>query len=100
MVYGEAGQKTLGIMVKTRMICYWHKTVTGAENKLSYKMTHFLGKLHEHTQYSSPWLKNIKHILNKYGMTNVWMNPNSINHNWLMKSIELRLSDLYIHEFS
>ena len=105
MVYGEAGRTPLSIMVKTRMICYWHKTVTGAENKLSYRMAHFLGKLHENRHenrqysYSSPWIKNIEHILNTCGMANVWMDPNSVNHNWLKKAIELRLSDMYIHEW-
>ena len=80
MVYDEAGKKPLSIVVKARMICYWHKTVTGADNKLSYKMTYFLGKLHEQNQYSSPWLKNIEHILNTCGRTNFWLNPNSVNH--------------------
>ena len=32
-------------------------------------------------------------------MTNVWLNPQIIEHNWLKKAIELRLSDLYIHEW-
>ena len=32
-------------------------------------------------------------------MTNVWLNPVIINHNWLKKAIELRLSDLYIQEW-
>ena len=99
MVYGEAGKKPLSIIVKTRMICYWHKVTTGTENKLSYKMTYLLRKLHEQDQYSSPWLKNIEQILNTCGMTNVWLDPNSIDHNWLKKAIELRLSDLYIHEW-
>ena len=99
MVYGEAGKKPLSIIVKTRMICYWHKVTTGAKNKLSYKMTYFLRKLHEQNQYSSPWLKNIEQILNTCGMTNVWLNPNSVKHNWLKNAIELRLSDQYIHEW-
>ena len=99
MVYGEAGRKPLSIIVKTRMVCYWHKISTGAVNKLSYKITFFLRKLHEQNQYSSPWLKNIEQILNTCGMSNVWLNPDIINHNWLKKAIELRLSDLYIQEW-
>ena len=47
MVYGEAGRKPLSIIVKTRMVCFWHKTMMGAESKLSYKITHLLRKLHE-----------------------------------------------------
>ena len=35
MVYGEAGRKPLSIIVKTRMVCFWHKAMTDAESKLS-----------------------------------------------------------------
>ena len=59
MVYGEAGRKPLSIIVKTRMVCFWHKTMMGAESKLSYKITHLLRKLHEQNQHSSPWLKTL-----------------------------------------
>ena len=99
MVYGEAGRKPLSITVKTRMVCFWHKTMTGAETKLSYKMTHLLRKLHEQNQHSSPWLKNIEQILNSCGMSNIWLNPNACDANWLKKKIEQTLSDQYIQEW-
>ena len=54
MVYGEAGRKPLSIIVKIRMVCFWHKTMTGVESKLSYKITHLLRKLHKQNQHSSP----------------------------------------------
>ena len=99
MVYGEAGRKPLNIIVKTRMVCFWHRIVTGAENKLSYKITYFLKKLHEQNQHSSPWLKDIELTLNTCGMGNVWMNPDTCNHSWLKNAIEQRLSDMYIQEW-
>ena len=99
MVYGEAGRKPLNIIVETRMVCFWHRIVTGAENKLSYKITYFLKKLHEQNQHSSPWLKDIELTLNTCGMGNVWMNPDTCNHSWLKNAIEQRLSDMYIQEW-
>ena len=91
MVYGEAGRKPLSIIVKTRMVCFWHKTMTGAENKLSYKITHLLRKLHEQNQHSFLWLKNIEQILNTCGMSNVWLNPDAINPNYIKKKIKQTL---------
>ena len=99
MVYGEAGRKPLSIIVKTRMVCFWHKIMTVAGSKLSYKITHLLRKLHEQNQHSSPWLKNIEQTLNACGMSNVWLNPAAINPNCLKKKIEQTLSDQYIQEW-
>ena len=55
--------------------------------------------LHEHNKHSSPWLKRIEQILNTCGMGHVWLNPDAVKYNWLKKAIELRLSDMYIHEW-
>ena len=46
MVYGEAGRKPLSITIKSRMICFWHQTTTGPNNKLSYKLTGLLKNLY------------------------------------------------------
>ena len=105
MVYGEAGRKPLSITIKSRMICFWHKITTGPNNKLSYKLTSLLKELHkpvgpnQQPSHSSPWLKNIEHILNTCGMRHVWLNPDLVDHNWLKKAMELRLSDIYIQEW-
>ena len=99
MVYGEAGRKPLSIIVKTRMVCYWHKTVTGTESKLSYKMAYLLRKMHEQDQHTSPWLQNIEQILNACGMRDVWLSPDTSNLIYLKKTIEQRLSDQYIQEW-
>ena len=98
MVYGEAGRKPLSIIVKTRMVCYWHKTVTGTESKLSYKMAYLLRKMHEQDQHTSPWLQNIEQILNACGMRDVWLSPDTSNLIYLKKTIEQRLSDQNIQE--
>ena len=99
MVYGEAGRKPLSITIKSRMICFWHKITTGPKNKLSYKMTSLLKNLHVQKKHSAPWLKKIEQILNTCGMGHVWLNPDLVNHNWLKKAIEQRLSDIYIQDW-
>ena len=81
------------------MICFWHKTTTGPKNKLSFKLTNLLKNLQEQDQHSSPWLKNIEQILNTCGMGHVWLDPDSVERNWLKKALDLRLSDIYIQEW-
>ena len=97
MVYGESGRKPLSIIIKSRMISFWHKITVGDKNKLSFKFSHLLKSLHEQNQHSSPWLKSIEQTLNSCGMRHVWLNPDTVNNNWLKKAIELKLSDIYIY---
>ncbi len=53
MVYGETGKLPLDISIKTRMICFWHKTATGLNTKLSYRLLYLLNKIHEQEQFTS-----------------------------------------------
>ena len=85
------------------MICFWHKITVGDKNKLSSKFSHHLKRLdeqeEERLQYSSPWLKSIEQTLSSCGMRHVWLNPDTVNYNWLKKAIELKLSDMYIQDW-
>ena len=95
MVYGESGKLPLDIMIKTRMICFWHKTATGLNNKLSYRMLFLLKKVYEQNPLTSAWLKHIEETLVKCDMRNVWLNPKLFNQEWLKKSVTQKLSDKY-----
>ena len=96
---GESGRKPLSIIIKSRMICFWHKITVGDKNKLSFKLNHLLKRIHEQNQHSSPWLKCIEQTLNSCGMRHVWLNPETVDYNWLKKAIELKLSDIYIQDW-
>ena len=99
MVYGETGKVPLEIIINTRMICFWHKTATGLNTKLSYRVLYLLSNLLEQNQFKSPWIKHIERILNNCGMRNVWLNPKTVKHEWLKKSIQIKLSDTYKQEW-
>lgn len=43
----------------------------------------------------SKWLKNLKSILNDSGYSNIWMNNQVVNHNWLIKSLKPKLTDQF-----
>ena len=45
MVYGETGRVPLDIIIKTRMVVFWNKTVTGLNTKLSYRLLYLLNKI-------------------------------------------------------
>ena len=47
MVYGETGRVPLDIIIKTRMGVFWHKTVTGLNTKLSYRLLYLKYKLRD-----------------------------------------------------
>ena len=51
MVYGETGRTPLHVLIKTKMVCFWHKIITGLNTKLSYRLLHLLNKLKERSQY-------------------------------------------------
>ena len=99
MVYGETGRTPLKVIIKTRMVCYWHKISTGLNTKLSYRLLYLLNKLNEQNRYQSPWLKNIERILNSCNMNHIWLNPRSCKHDWLKKEISTKLANTYIKEW-
>ena len=99
MVYGESGRTPLGLTIKSRMVCFWHKLSVGNNNKLASKLLCLTKKLYKQDLYISPWLKAIESILNSCGMRNVWLNPEIFKFEWLKKAINLKLSDMYKQEW-
>ena len=63
MIYGELGRFPLYIDIKTRVISYWCKLLTGKASKLSaisYKLLH---SFFCNGNISAPWVKFVKDIL-------------------------------------
>ena len=67
MIYGEFGRFPLEIQVKTRMIKFWAKILTGKNTKISYKMYELLLYLHNKDIYSCKWILCIQKILQDVG---------------------------------
>ena len=93
MVYGETGKLPLDTIINTRMICFWHETVTGLNGKLSYRLLYLLKKINEQNPLASAWLSYVNKTLNNCGMVNVWLNPKGFKQEWLKKSLTGKLSD-------
>ena len=85
IVYGDLGIYPVEIYIKTRMISYWIRLITGKPGKLASVMYQCLMYLHSVGHYTSPWLKEIASILNKCGMSGIWLSQEIMSLVWLRK---------------
>jgi hypothetical protein len=101
MIYSELGRFPLYIDIKTRVISYWCKLLTGKAFKLSaisYKLLHSFicnGNI------SAPWVKFVKDILDNCGLSNVWTFQNiNFDTEWVIAYVKLRLRDIFLQEWN
>ena len=58
MVYGQPGRNPIEIVIKTKLLCFWHtRILIGKESKLSHLIYVVLYKLYNSGVYGSSWLK-------------------------------------------
>ena len=96
MIYGELGRYPIEIDIKSRMISFWSKLLSGKESKLSYIMYKLCLQIINSDNANFIWFNKIRNILNECGMFNVWDTQTFINSNWLHSSVKLKLKDQYI----
>ena len=65
------------MVIKTRLIAYWHKLVNTGENKLVHGMNKILRNLYDTDVYRHDWLCFVHKTLNSCGMSNVWYSNGS-----------------------
>lgn len=71
MLLAELGRYPLEITVKTRMVGFWSRIVSGKVTKLSYIMY----KVMRHTpNLQSKWINHVKSIFEDSGRPDVWLN--------------------------
>lgn len=101
MVYGELGRMPLSVLMQLRTVTFWGRLLTGDQTKLSSIMYRLLYSLDATGTYSSPWLVNIKNILNNTGLSYMWLNQN-INGDIesLKQELRTRLHDQYRQSWS
>ena len=79
MVLGELGRLPIEFHTNCRMLGFWHKLINGFQNKISCILYKLIYNLHIGNVYLSEWLKKIKDILYKCGMSEYWLNPNKVS---------------------
>ena len=101
MLYGELGRYPIDIIIKCRLIAYWHKLVTGNINKMAHSMYETLLNLYRNDTFKCDWLSFVHRTLNECGMSDVWITQGAfIGHNQLKDSLKLRLKDQFEQKWS
>ncbi len=97
IVYGELGVFPLEVCIKSSMMNYWSRLITGKNTKSSYIMYSYLLHLHTSGVYISSWLENIRNICIECSMSGIWLTQTINNPKWFKKAIEQKLKDLWIN---
>jgi len=88
------------MLVENRMLHFWSSIVHSNPSKLSHRMYNLMKVLYDKGIYESPWMIKIKDILDKSGMSNLWLSGTYVNRTWLKQSMKLRLSDIYMQNWN
>ena len=95
MIYAELGRYPLEITIKTRMIAYWSRIISGSQNKLSYMSYH---KLTSTAGLQSKWVTKVRETLQNCGRADIWLNqPNNTISTAMIKG---RLLDQFYQEWN
>ena len=97
-IYGELGLYPLEIDIKTRIISYWTKLITGKESKLAAVMFRYLFKLAQETTFRSRSLDKMKSILDNCGFSYLWSFQNTSPN--IKSIIKQRLEDQFTQSWS
>ena len=95
MIYGELGRYPMEIQIKTRMISYWSKLISGKETKIAHLFYKLGYNVNQELGGKIEWFENIKNILNNCGISNVWINQYIDNKKWLKARVKLTLIDQF-----
>ena len=82
MLYGELGRYPISITIKTRIISFWVRIITGNPEKF---VNVIYQKLLQIGGQQFKWTRNVQSILQEKGRNDVWINqkeniPNNIKH--------------------
>ena len=74
-VYGELGRYSLFVNRYTRIIKYWCKTIVSENVIIQTLYNDMVSGLEDRNN----WCKNVKSLLDVYGFSYVWLNPNNVD---------------------
>lgn len=97
MVLGELGRLPIEYVVYCKMLGFWHRLITGSNNKISYTLYKLLVNLDSRNVYVSDWLAQIKHILVKCNLYYLWSNQDMITDMSSVQFKKLYKKKLYVY---
>jgi hypothetical protein len=100
VVYGELGRYPIDVSIKTRMIMYWYRLISGKESKHASVLYNCMLKMYENGVFDSPWLKCVNSTLDNAGLSHVWMcQGKNINKTWLKNTLNSTLKDQFVQNW-
>ena len=99
MIYGELGIYPLEVDIKTRIISFWSKLLDFDSNKLL-SMVYQVNKcLFDNKKCKSPWLEQVKNLIEKNGFGNIWTAPQQVNKKWFCLAFKQKLKDTFLQNW-
>ena len=72
MVYGEIGRTPLEVGIKSRLLNFWGRIISGNQNKLSYLIYNLIYEMHLSETFHSDWIVYVKNALIETGEPSIW----------------------------
>ena len=82
MLMGELGRYPIDIIIKSKMITFWNRLLTGSHDKIAYQIYQIMLKI---PNFKSKWISKIKHILQETGRQYLWDIQDNIPQNICQK---------------
>ena len=96
MVYAETGCEPLWVDIYKRATCFWVKISQDNTNLLANKLRSILIRIHENTDYESPYITFMNKTFNDLGLTYMLFRESDINQRKRdMRLIKSRIQDQY-----
>ena len=100
MIYGELGVTPISIDIKTGVISFWSRLLTGTENKLSSSIYTVIYQRHKNNQIKSEYINNVKNVINTCGFSGIWDSQSIPNSKWFKLAVSRKLNDQFLQEWS
>ena len=99
MIHGELGTMPLHLKIKSRVLNFWYRIVSGKNDKICYKLYQLMHYLHVNDLFHSDWIKTVHDTLNHLGLSDMWLSHDTFYSQAAFKNkIKSRLNDQYKQE--
>lgn len=98
MLYAELGRFPLKVIIKSRMIGFWNRLITGKQEKFSYKI--YQAIMNIVPGFQSKWVNEIQNILTETGNMHLWNNQQNIHQKNIKHIIKQTLIDQYYQNWN
>ena len=100
MIYGETGWFPLYVIIYTRMVSYWVKTVHRPRRQNCIHLYKYFLSQYNNKNFKNPLIECVHNILNACGFPNIWNEQGALNVKWITNLVKQRLKDQFIQEWS